>query len=272
VLALDGLPARLSGPWAEEKLYYVGRYLEIVTRSMHKKWPALAFVDLLAGPGLCRLDDGREFEGSPLLALGTRPPFTHVVLVEQAKPLVAALHARVARVSPSAAVSIIEEDCNDATVIERIRAAVPARALTVVFVDMLGLDVPLATLAALTRGQRSMDLLLTFQTSDLRRNVRDSLESDGEGRRVDSFFGCQDWRLLARQPGDLIEPLTQLYERQLGSIGYPHVGRSRDVMKNSRNVEQYRLLLASRNPRGPDFFTKIADISPTGERRFQFET
>jgi three-Cys-motif partner protein len=138
---------------------------------------------------------------------------------------------------------------------------------------MLGLDVSLDTLARLTDGRR-MDLAITFQIGDLKRNVGGALKNPGEGRRFDEFFGTEDWRETVwahrsgNMPGlDLATAFTGFYEERLKTLGYPHVTRSLDVMKNSKNVHLYRLLLASRHPRAVDFFEKISQISPHGERR-----
>jgi three-Cys-motif partner protein len=266
LVAADGLPARPSQPYAEEKLTYFERYLNVVARSMKGKWPMRAVVDLLAGPGRCILQSGHEFDGSPLIALQTHPAWTDVVFVEADPALADALDTRVKKVPTSSRVTILPGDCNDPAIIAKVRHLVPPNALVVVFVDMLGADVPFETLAQLT-AHRRMDLLITFQVGDLRRNLRDALQQEGEGQRLDRFFGSRDWRQVAARPGDRIPDLTQFYEDRLRSLDYPHIGRSLDVMRNSRNVEQYRLLLASRHPLGPEFFEKIAAISPRGERR-----
>lgn len=82
-LAADGLIARESGEWAGDKLFYVARYMDIFTGSMKNKWAHRAYIDLMSGPGLCVVPStGREFDGSPLLALKTKTPFTDVLLVE----------------------------------------------------------------------------------------------------------------------------------------------------------------------------------------------
>src|SRR5437763_463383 len=47
--ASDGLPARVSGPWAEDKLDALSRYNRIVLRAVKNKWEGLCYIDLLAG-------------------------------------------------------------------------------------------------------------------------------------------------------------------------------------------------------------------------------
>jgi hypothetical protein len=60
-LASDGFIARDSGAWAKEKLYYLERYLDIVSVGMKKKWAGrLYYANLLAGPGKCRTRGSNE--------------------------------------------------------------------------------------------------------------------------------------------------------------------------------------------------------------------
>lgn len=271
--AQDNLMARVSGLWAMEKLTYVEKYMDIFSTGMKKRWETRTYVDLMSGPGLCVTDDGQEFPGSPLRALATKTPFSRVVLVEGDADLADALKTRVAKSVHRETAEILTGDCNDKAVIANIRKLVPSDALTLAFVDMLGLDVRLDTLARLTDGRR-MDLAITFQIGDLKRNVGGALKNPGEGRRFDEFFGTEDWRETVwahrsgNMPGlDLATAFTDFYEERLKTLGYPHVTRSLDVMKNSKNVHLYRLLLASRHPRAVDFFEKISQISPLGERR-----
>ena len=53
--AHDGLPARVSGPWSQEKLTYVQRYAGAFMTAMAPKrkpsqWSELVYLDFLAGP------------------------------------------------------------------------------------------------------------------------------------------------------------------------------------------------------------------------------
>ena len=79
--ASDGLPARNSGDWAKRKHHYLRKYCDITTRSMRKKW-RLIYLDVMAGPGLCKIEEtGEEFPGSPLVAL--EHDFSEYVLIEE---------------------------------------------------------------------------------------------------------------------------------------------------------------------------------------------
>jgi three-Cys-motif partner protein len=267
ILARDGLPARRSGEWAHEKLFIVERYMNIFTTGQKNKWPRRAYVDLMAGPGLCVLRDTREeFLGSPLLALSTKTPFTHAVFVELDPELRAALAQRSVATAFRPSPTIFEGNCNAAPVVDAIRQAVPSDALALAFVDMLGLDVWLSTLERLTEGRR-MDLLITFQVQDLTRNVGQSLASGGDVR-MDRFFGSSAWmeRVRGVPQGEVANVLTDFYIEQLRGLGYPYCDRHRAPMKNSRNAPLYRLLLASRHERAGDYFQKITTVDRRGQR------
>lgn len=265
--ARDGLPARVSGLWAEEKLEYLQKYMAIFTGGMKNRFPNLVFLDLLAGSGKC-VDQagGYEFDGSPLLALKCPVPFTRVVLVENHIKLVAALRARVGDRA-----SVIEGDCNDQAVIEALRDAVLPDALGLAFVDNLGLTVTFDTLRQLTKGKR-IDLFINFQISDLKRN-RGAASVGDDDPRWTAFFGTETWRGVVDRAlsenvsaEDTATRLLDLYEQQLGTIDYASVGHGRRVMKNSKNVGLYRVLLAGKHPLAVEFFDKVSKIEPRGQR------
>jgi three-Cys-motif partner protein len=146
----DGLPARVSGAWAREKLAYLAKYMSIFNGGMKNKWDRV-YLDLMAGPGRCVEDDtGAEFDGSPLLAVNQKVPFTEIVLVEGEPILAAALRRRV-----QSNALVVEADCNDPAVIEQLRDRLGSGRLGLAFADNLGLDVTLATLRSLTKTGKS---------------------------------------------------------------------------------------------------------------------
>ena len=162
--ATDGLPARVSGPWAEDKLEALSGYSRIVLRAVKGKWKSLCYVDLLAGGGKCiSRTSAREFDGSPLLALElNEPAFSKVVLVESDHKLCTALRSRTQAANDRT--TIIEGDCNAANVIRSIRQTVSSQALSIVFVDNLGFDVTFSTISRIVDG-RAMDLIVTFKSA-----------------------------------------------------------------------------------------------------------
>jgi three-Cys-motif partner protein len=268
---VDGLPARVSGPWAQEKLAYLSKYMSIFNVGMKNKWRRV-YIDLLAGPGRCIEDDsGTEFDGSPLVAINRDVPFSDVLLVEGDPELANALRQRV-----GVAATVLTADCNDSSVIENLRGRLGYGTLGLAFVDNLGLDVTLATLRSLS-SDRKLDLCITFQIGDLKRNLGSALAGT-DADRWTAFFG-EGWRTIAEDAerrnvsaGVTATRLLDFYGRQLNEIGYPYVAHSRRIMKNSRNVGLYRLLLAGKHERAIQFFHEISAIEPGGQRGLLWAT
>lgn len=268
-LAGDGHLARVSGDWAIDKLYYVERYMRIFTQAMARHW-RLVYLDLLAGPGRCVTEDGAlEFDGSPILAAKTTPPFETIVAVEAEPALAAGFQTRL---QFAAQARVLEGDCNDPAVIQPLRAeAHRANTLTLAFLDMLGTDVTFDTIRALSAGCR-MDLLITLQINDLVRNAALALGGP-QHVRFDAFFGTDAWAAVVQQqasrqlPGtDLATALMDLYVAQLATIDYAHVYPLQRVMRNTTQAPLYRLLLASKHPLGAEFFEKVSAIESGGQR------
>jgi three-Cys-motif partner protein len=185
----DGLPSRVSGPWAREKLEYLAKYMSIFNVGMRNKWDRV-FLDLLAGPGRCvESDAGDEFDGSPLLAVRQKVRFSEIVVVEGDRSLAAALRQRV-----NASAQVIEGDCNDPLVIRQLRDRLGHGRLGLAFADNLGLDVTLGTLRSLSEN-RKLDLCITFQLGDLKRNLHRAL-TGSDASRWTAFFG-KGWRPVA---------------------------------------------------------------------------
>ena len=59
--------------------------------------------------------------------------------------------------------------------------------------------------------------------------------------------------------------LLRLYEDQLQSLGYAYVGDEHAV--KNRGVSLYMLVFAGKNPRGKEFWEKVTEIGPSGQRK-----
>lgn len=261
--ASDGLPGRISGPWAREKLTALDNYLSVVLQAMKEKWDATCYIDLMAGCGRCLLKgvEGVEFDGSPLLALRCDPPFTSIVLVEEDANLHAAL---LHRVGADRRVTMLRGDCNATATIAQMRSSVPPRALSIAFLDNLGLDVKYKTIAALTYA-KPMDLIVTFPVSDLTRNAPRAFQDPAMGTAWDEFFGDNTWREavhafeLKETPAPaLASALGDHYARQLGRLGYAHRDQLAQPMMNRTNAALYRVMLFSKHPLGSHLFDRAA--------------
>jgi three-Cys-motif partner protein len=273
--ASDGLPARESGEWAKDKLFYVARYMDIFTGSMKNKWMHRAYIDLMSGPGLCVTGSGEEFDGSPLRALKTRVPFTDVIFVEADPVLADALNQRTSGPELRPTPVIVRGDCNSQPIIDDIRARVGQSTVSLTFVDLLGMNVTMTTLAKLT-SNLPMDLIITFPEMDVVRNWQTALAEDPEhAERFYQFFGTEKWRAAAQsqKAGRRVsDSLIGFYAEQLHSLNY-YTSVLPLTMKNTRGGTLYRPIFASRHERGVEFWKEISEKrDPSGQHDWATRT
>lgn len=266
VYGTDGLVARDSGDWAQDKLFFLSRYMNIFSTGMKNRHPRRVYVDLMAGPGLClERKSGREFPGSPLLAIATPTPFSEVVLVEKEPECRAALEARLARTQTTVPTTLIGGDSNDRTTIADVRARI-GTGLGLIFIDLIGLDVWFQSVRAVTAGLKA-DLVITFPDMDLKRNAP---QPDLE--RWDRFFGSTRWRGTVerwerhvRRDGSVAALLANLYRKELATqLGYVYSTCARPMV-NSRRAALYRPMFASRDMKGLEFWRKISSRDRLGQ-------
>ena len=106
--AKDGLLARKSGLWAKRKHHFLRKYFGITTKSMSKKW-RLVYLDVMAGPGLCKMKEtGEEFPGSPFVALDHE--FHEYIFIEDNPQLADSLKRRISKHSKANLVKVINKN------------------------------------------------------------------------------------------------------------------------------------------------------------------
>lgn len=263
-IATDGLPARMSGPWAAEKLDYISRYMDIFCVSMRDKW-RLVYADLFSGPGLA-IDRSTHHShlGSPLLA-ASRDEF-QALFLNDIDPI--AVNALKQRVPPHIdhKLRITNEDCN--SVIAQARdflfpSTLRQNTLGLAVIDPTAYQINLSTLEELTRDVR-MDLIITYMTDHFRR-----FASTPEFRQpIGRFLGDPDWwkSTVGQDDTTTYHRLLSLYHRQLQQIGYSHFAEP-VVIRNSNRRVLYHIVFASRHRLGFEFAKKISQRNVTGQRR-----
>jgi len=254
----DGGPARVVGAWAKSKQFYVGRYMTIFATSMQKKWDALCYLDLFAGPGTCVVDGTADFyEGSALAAMAR--PFSHFIFVDKDPVATWALGLRVDGVAAGRPVTIIESDCNDA--IKQVIAAIPPRSLTLAFIDPTNWQIRFETVRELVED-RSVDIILTFHGGMLKR-----ISHIEDQPRVDAFFGTTEWRKLVKGGrAPRLYDFCQVYRDEMQTLGYADRAAPIDpLMRNSTDTPLYHLLFFSRSEVGQNFWNEVVAVSPTGQ-------
>jgi len=256
--ASDGLPVRCVGPWSKIKHYYLERYINTFTTSMRNKWEGkLFYIDLFAGPGKCRVrKNEEEIDGSPLIALNTRYPFTKCFFVELNEVAIQALKKR----CTSDTGIFINSDCNN--IIEDIVNELPSSSLSLAFIDPTGISIKYNALENLVKDRR-IDLIVTFPDSMAISRNFEKFKKTGHCK-LDDFIGDDRWRELTKP-----EEVSEYYKKKLHSLGYREIksGDEIPIRSRKRNLPLYSLLFASKHPLGQKFWNEIIQVEPSGQRR-----
>lgn len=276
----DGLCTRASGMWAEEKLDYFRRYLDIFLTSMrHKNWRAINFIDLFSGPGKCIVKDSRKiFLGSPLLSLSHKYTFDHYYFCDADKKALDALKIRCER-SGLQNLSI-NYFCGDGNKLVKnivreiqdldkqfIRNKWPS--LNIAFLDPEGLELEWSTIAELAKVNR-MDLIIHFSLMGIKREMPNEINLS-QPTKLDLFFGGTEWReiyLINKNSRNLGNLMLSLYRQKLNGTGYLDLKEAEPLMRNkARNAPLYRLIFASKHKVANEFWQKVIQRDVYGQSR-----
>lgn len=288
------------GPWAEEKLTTLEKYLSAYTLALKNQRFRLIYIDAFAGSPLVRirlregaLDEPNPFlgdeeaaieqeqyiVGSPVRALRCDPPFHRYFFFDLDKTRAGEL-ANLA--AGDARVTVRIGNCNPALR----ELANDFRAWNdrgIAFLDPYGAHLEWATLEALASTGK-IEVVINFPVAmAINRLIKkDANIPDSWSSQLDACFGTAEWRSQAyREVTDLwgnTSPekvdgtagrLLDLYRRRLRDL-FAFVGPSWEVC-NTRNVPLYYLIWAGPNERGyaiaKDVFSKYKPLGRTLRRK-----
>lgn len=263
----DGLLIPEVGEWSKDKHFFLMHYVNAFTTAMKgKQWSGLHYIDLFAGAGIERLKTSKKLDwGSPLIAAQVRYQFTRLHLCERDKEKFNALQSRIKRYRPDT--QLLNGDSNKK--IYDILEEIPARSLSVAFLDPYGLHLDFKTLKAL--AQKRVDLILFFPDHlDVLRNW-ETYYWDNLSSPLDTCLGKgANWREILEQcPRDqIVEKLRYLYEQQLRTLGYTEFEYERISRNDGHPL--YRLIFCAQHTVASKIWRGISRKKPDGQRTFDF--
>jgi three-Cys-motif partner protein len=280
----DGLPARVFGAWTTEKLDYVRRYIYMFETSMRgKPWRQRSYIDLYAGTGKYRAEEnGDVYLGSALLALTTEYPFTHYYFVESDSDNLKALKQRCQ--SATHEIRFHKGDANQkvgeivSEIISADKRKLPNQwsSLNLAFLDPDGLELEWRTIETLAKVNK-MDLIIYYSQFGLNLNLKNCYQMRSE-TTIDRFFGDDEWRRIFEKwkHKDSItgihRDLIDYYKAKLHALGYidvvePETGVEPLMRTAKTKAPLYRLLFASKNQLGHEFWKKVTRKDVWGQGR-----
>jgi three-Cys-motif partner protein len=264
------------GPWSEDKLQLLRKYLRAYTVIMQgQSWcrNGYHYIDAFAGTGKPRArDEERYIDGSPRVALTIDHPFHSYSFIEKTPWRVQRLQ-KLREEFPERDIRIYEGDCNHVITTEitpRIRYTKFNRGL--IFLDPFSMDVEWSTIEQIADTQ-ALEIFVNFPVMALNRTVLpndpNALTED-QVKRMNRFWGSTEWR------GDIYEEvptlfgpvemkihrttgqrLGQLFKKRLEQI-FPHVTVPL-VMTNSKSAPLYCLIFAGHKQTGAKIVREIFD-------------
>ena len=211
------------GPWAEEKLGCLKKYLNAYTTIMSKQnWcEKYWYVDAFAGPGALRVrnkdsqtsvqeflpglspfvernitEDLRQLiDGSPQIALNATPPFSDYLFIDldsehlQSLKSLKLKHQKI----NSCRIDIQEGDCN-VILQEWLAKNDWNKCRGVIFLDPFGMQVPWTTIEKIA-NTKALEIIINFPVGmAIQRLLRNNAEfTPSEKKKSDDYFGTDEW-------------------------------------------------------------------------------
>lgn len=273
----DGLPTSEVGPWMEDKHKLLLHYASLFLRAMRNKWDVLAYLDLFAGPGQCRIRGASKcYRSSPTAILSIPEIFDRYVFCEADPSHSEALRTRVQRDAPGRRVTVLSGDANAR--VDDVLAQIPvgnkgSRVLSFCFLDPYQVsNVKFRTIETL--AARYMDFLVLIPSGmDAHRNEQNYIKPSNTS--LDDFLGNREWRQrwgAEKNLGHRFEEfVVKEFGRSMARLRYIDPGAENTAIIRSRdkNLLLYRLVLYSRNKLGAKFW-KESRIYTDPQRSWDF--
>lgn len=282
VLGADGLPVQCVGSWVEDKYFFLEAYLNASCEARRKfadKNNAV-FIDLFAGPGTCVIREEKKeiFSGGMRALKRDEAPFNELFFFDISKVNTEAL---LKRVNNKANCHVMCGDSN--TLVTNLVTSLLQKYYRYhfAFIDPFGPDnLRFNTLKELGRLER-MDMLIHFPIGAIKRNLPSWKKKTNT--ILDEFLGTDIWRnkIEGIPSNQIFKILIDVFKEQLKTIGYPEKGlklvsSEKDIylglptvsVKNTKDVDLYVLILASKHPLAQKIWTSIIKMSPSGQKTF----
>ena len=268
---------RFGGPWTEQKLDILRRYLDAYTTALKNEPFNLIYVDAFAGAGSYEdsSDDYADFHelhrGSTQIALDiVDKPFDRLVFVESHPESVQTLQS-LAQNYPGRRVAIVEGDanqkipqfCNDMSESDR----------AVVFLDPYATQVSWSTVAAVA-DTRKIDCWILFPLMAVARMMPTGREPDETtAGQLDRIFGGREYWQQSYQDSPQLslledeprrqrergsEQIANRYRERLRAV-FHSVAPTRRTLRNSNDAPLFELFFAASNPVGAEPAVRIAN-------------
>ena len=250
---------KFGGPWTEQKLQCLGKYLEFYTTALKNTAFTTLYIDAFAGNGHCLIktrDGERVIPGSAKIALETVPPFSEYHLFESNPSYVQQLHALAAQ-HPELNIHIHESDSN--TALPQLLSRDWRSTRAALFLDPYGLELEWETVQKIAQT-KATDVWFLVSLSGVYRNAPNAYSAIDEGKKaaLNRFLGTDGWQHHFYRQDDLFadhgsrtaswENIVEFIKKRLDSIFEGGALEPVILRHDANNAPLYALFFALANP------------------------
>ena len=276
-----------GGGWSDEKLDALRAYLSAYTQALSKASFERIYIDAFAGAGTREVtpdsedqlfdemlpdEDAGYRHGSPLIALGTEPPFHRFVFIERDSGSITKLQAQVAHNFPAKfdAVSFRHGDANQ--LLQELTRENWRTRRAVAFLDPFALHVKWETIEMIAATE-AIDMWLLFPAMAVNRMLpRSGIVPPKWATKLTETFGSDEWesRFYEKQEADMFgeetiskqpkifEKLSDFITMRLNTV-FEGANKKPLILRNSSGAPLFLLCFASGNPKGAPIALRIAN-------------
>lgn len=266
--------------WTLNKLAILEDYLPAFNKASAKS-PTRVYIDLMAGESEnIERGTGTSFDGSPRIAVGAEPGFTHLAFIEINPAKARSLREDLASSFPGdSRYQVYEGDCN--LTIDQVLTNLDSYrwSPTFAFVDQQAAEInwsTLAKLAAFRKGSRKSELWVLMSPAMIIKGITGT-NGDAYAKRVDRLYGDTAWRDIWKawesknlDPEGFRSEMVNLFRWRLEhDLGYQVTARIPMRMQN--NVPLYDMVFATDHFVGDKIMTSLYKAAAEREPRMRDE-
>lgn len=276
-----------GGGWSDDKLNALRSYLTSYANALSRSSFERIYIDAFAGAGIrdvpqetdeqlfdelqSKEDEGYR-HGSPLIALGTDPPFHRFIFIERDAASIAKLKEQVTKSFPSKIddVSFRQGDANG--LLQALTQENWKARRAVAFLDPFALHVKWDTIESIAKTQ-AIDMWLLFPAMAVNRMLpRSGIVPPKWAARLTETFGSSEWseyfyekhqadlfgaESISKQP-KIFEKLSDFITMRLNTV-FEGANKNPMILRNSSGAPLFLLCFASGNPKGAPIALRIAN-------------
>lgn len=265
---------KFGGDWSDKKLDALQAYLTSYTIALKNTPFKLAYIDAFAGAGKHTDEDEENSSyrhGSPLIALGTEPPFDTYIFIDKDPKALESLKSQIS-VEPNYEGKKIQYFCADANVkLQELCKKDWRGSRAVAFLDPFALSLSWDTIQAIART-KAIDLWLLFPAMAVNRMLsRSGKLSKQWKKKLTHIFGNSEWESTfykQTEPDlfgdtqtykvpDIFDKLSKYVTVRLDTEFEKTVSEPL-ILKNSTGSPMFLLCFASGNKTGASIAVRIA--------------